>query len=247
MTTIEIYINNALAFLRREVRYPAGVRAFSIGASPYHTNSFVGRIYNVMISKTPFTENQIATIYENKKQNVKQLHSLCQGIYLLKGEQAPVREKKKVEKNIAELDVIEEKPKKKEQMSEALQGLEEEIAEERSQRKKAKKSEKMDDLKKPKKNAKKKGTKEGKQEKPKTSVDVDRLELEEIKKINEEVAVKKTDSPKQSEHPKQTEKPQEPKQSEQSEQSEQSVDTKKAPTVSKNVSFFSLSLFIASC
>lgn len=245
MTTIEIYINNALAFLRREVRYPAGVRAFSIGASPYHTNSFVGRIYNVMISKTPFTENQIATIYENKKQNVKQLHSLCQGIYLLKGEQAPVREKKKVEKNIAELDVIEEKPKKKEQMSEALQGLEEEIAEERSQRKKAKKkSEKIDDLKKPKKNTKKKGTKEGKQEKPKTSVDVDRLELEEIKKINEEVAVKKTDSPKQSEHPKQTEKPQEPKQSE---QSEQSVDSKKAPTVSKNVSIFSLSLFIASC
>lgn len=191
-----------------------------------------------MISKTPFTENQIATIYENKKQNVKQLHSLCQGIYLLKGEQAPVREKKKEEKNIAELDVIEEKPKKKqEKVNDILQGLEEEIAEEKKKRKKAKKeSKKVDDLKKPKKTVKKKESKEVKQEKPKAPVDVDQLELEEIKKIHEEVAIEKSELPKQSEHPKQTEKPQEP---EQPQQPEQSLDTKKVPTVSKNVSITS--------
>lgn len=189
-----------------------------------------------MISKTPFTENQIATIYENKKQNVKQLHSLCQGIYLLKGEQASVREKKKEEKNIAELDVIEEKPKKKqEKVNEVLQGLEEEIAEEKRKRKKPKKeSKKVDDLKKPKKPVKE--SKEVKQEKPKAPVDIDQLELEEIKKIHEEVAIQKSEPPKQSEHPKQTEKPQEPEQPQQPQQPEQSVDTKKVPTVSKNVS-----------
>ena len=46
-----------------------------------------------MIAKNVFTENQIATIYENRKRDLVQLHSLCQGIYLLKTEYASSIEK----------------------------------------------------------------------------------------------------------------------------------------------------------
>ena len=85
--TFEIYINNALVLLRRETRYPANVKPFFIGASPSGKHSMNGRVYNVMITKNAFTDKQVDTLFKNNKDEVLQMHMLCQGVFLVNQEE----------------------------------------------------------------------------------------------------------------------------------------------------------------
>ena len=78
-----------LAYVTRITRRVGGIRTLYIGGSPSNKYHFYGRIYQLMVSDTIFSDRQISLLFRNKPEDVKSISHICQGTYLLRSEAAP--------------------------------------------------------------------------------------------------------------------------------------------------------------
>ena len=87
--TLELYVDGYLAYVTRITRRVGGIRTLYIGGSPSNKYHFYGRIYQLMVSDTIFSDRQISLVFINKPEDVKSISHICQGTYLLRSEAAP--------------------------------------------------------------------------------------------------------------------------------------------------------------
>ena len=88
-STIELFVNGALGHTSRIVRFPAGVRTLYVGASPSRRYGVQGRMFQLLLSSYPFSEDQVASLMTNHADDVRTIALLCEGTYLLHAEPAP--------------------------------------------------------------------------------------------------------------------------------------------------------------
>ena len=89
-SSIQLFVNGALGHSSRIVRFPAGVRTLFVGASPSRRYGVEGRMFQLLLSSSTFSEDQVASLMTNHADDVRTIALLCEGTYLLHAEPAPM-------------------------------------------------------------------------------------------------------------------------------------------------------------
>lgn len=89
-SSIQLFVNGALGHTSRIVRFPAGVRTLFVGASPSRRYGVEGRMFQLLLSSSTFSEDQVASLMTNHADDVRTIALLCEGTYLLHAEPAPM-------------------------------------------------------------------------------------------------------------------------------------------------------------
>lgn len=89
-SSIQLFVNGALGHTGRIVRFPAGVRTLFVGASPSRRYGVEGRMFQLLLCSSAFSEDQVASLMTNHADDVRTIALLCEGTYLLHTEPAPV-------------------------------------------------------------------------------------------------------------------------------------------------------------
>lgn len=87
---VALFVNGALGHMGRVTRFPAGVRTLYAGASPSRRYGVRGRLFQLLVSSSAFTEDQVSLLVTNHAEDVKAVAQLCEGTYLLRSEPAPL-------------------------------------------------------------------------------------------------------------------------------------------------------------
>ena len=89
-TMVQLFVNGALGHTGRIARFPAGVRTLFVGASPSRRYGVEGRMFQLLLSSSTFSEDQVASLMTNHADDVRTIALLCEGTYLLHAEPAPM-------------------------------------------------------------------------------------------------------------------------------------------------------------